>query len=81
MATSQPPEPDWSALSKTEATDLANLRLAEVNAQHKAAKKALLRDWPNLTPGERSAASRVVKQLEAQQQALRDILQINRLEI
>jgi hypothetical protein len=74
------PEPDWASLSKQEATDLASDRLAEVAAQLKAAQKALRRDWPNLSPGERSAGSRVVKQLEAQQQALYDVLEMNRTE-
>lgn len=78
MNDSQTSEPDWGSLSKEEAHDLALQRLDAVNQQLKAAKKALLRDWPNLSPGERSASSRHVKQLEAQQQSLHDVLEMNR---
>ncbi len=75
-----PPTPDWSSLSKEEASHAATDRLDLLMVQLKAVQKALRRDWPNLTPGQRSASSREVKQLEEQQHALEEILKMNRFE-
>jgi hypothetical protein len=47
-------------------------QLASVVKELKAARKILARDWAQLTPRERSAQSRVVKELEEQQRALED---------
>lgn len=66
------------ALEQAILSDLAYEQLAGVEQQLKAAKKILARDWECLTPRERSAHSRLVKELEQQQQALQETIAIQR---
>lgn len=66
------------ALEQVVLTDLAYEQLAGVEQSLKAARKILARDWPDLTPRERSAHSRIVKQLEQQQQALLESIAMHR---
>lgn len=71
-----PPDP---ALEQMVLTDLTYEQLAGIEQQLKAARKILARDWSHLTPRERSAHSRIVKQLEQQRQALLETIAMNRL--
>jgi hypothetical protein len=41
-------------------------------------RKILARDWERLTPRERSAQSRIVKELEQQKHALEEEIEMNR---
>lgn len=61
-----------------ELRELAYERLDEVTKSLKAAQKALRRDWESLTPGERSAQSRVVKDFEKQIAAIEEEIEMYR---
>jgi len=52
--------------------DIIQEQLDSLLTRLKAAKKVLARDWETLSPRERSFASRVVKDLEAERQVLLD---------
>ena len=67
-------EPQHSTSDKEEAREHVYEQLESVFKALKEARKILARDWAQLTPRERSAQSRVVKELEAQQRALQDEL-------
>ena len=55
----------------------AELQLQDVLKSLKDAKRCIRRDWEQLTPRERSAQSRVVKDLEQRQQVLEDEIEMN----
>lgn len=65
------------APSKQDLVDLASEQLKVVSQKLKAVRKVLARDWEGLSPRERSVLSRQVKDLERQQQALRDEIEVN----
>jgi hypothetical protein len=74
------PSPD-SQLSKQEQADAANEQLKIVLQELKGARKILARDWAQLTPRERSAHSRKVKDLEGQQENLLKELELLNIEM
>ncbi len=61
-----------------ELTDRANAQLESVLKNLKDTKKILNRDWEQLSPRERSAYSRRVKEMEQEKQALLEVLEMNR---
>jgi hypothetical protein len=63
--------------AKEEARTLADQELQSVLKALKEAKKCLARDWEHLAPRERSAQSRVVKDLERQKRLLEEEVAIN----
>lgn len=56
-------------------------QLALVSAQLKAAQKVLRRDWSQLKPRQRSEQSRIVKELEEQERALQEEIELKELEM
>jgi hypothetical protein len=66
--------------SHEEARQRAYEQLEGVIKALKEARKILVRDWAQLTPRERSAQSRVVKELEQQKHACEEEIKMNRLE-
>ena len=72
MMNREPGPPSSSGTDRDEAHERIYEQLDGVIRALKAAKKILARDWAQLTPRERSAQSRVVKELEEQQRALED---------
>lgn len=56
--------------------DAARDELKTVETQLRAARKILKRDWPQMSPRERSSQSRVVKELEERQRILTDEIEI-----
>jgi hypothetical protein len=62
---------------KEEARDRAHQQLQGVLKELKEVRKCLRRDWEHLAPRERSAQSRVVKELEQQKQLLEDEIEMN----
>ncbi len=72
----QSPSDDTSQ-SKQQRADIAREQLKLVEEQLRAARRILRRDWPSLTPRERSAQSRVVRDWEVQEQALIDEIEMN----
>lgn len=67
------------SLSKEELIELTYARLDALLKKLKETKKVLLRDWADLTPGERSAQSRLVKEIEQEIKVVRDEIAMNRL--
>lgn len=65
-----------SALAE-ELRDRVAQRLKIVVENLRQAKKTLARDWSQMTPRERSAASRLVKEIEQEKQSLLDTLAMN----
>lgn len=65
---------------KQQRLDLAHEALAAISVKLREARRILNRDWPHMTPRERSSRSRQVKQLEQQQQALIDEIAMNQVE-
>lgn len=65
-------------LSGEELTDRTSQQLESVLKKLKEMKKILNRDWAQLTPRDRSAYSRLVKEMEQEKQALLEILEMNR---
>jgi acyl-CoA reductase-like NAD-dependent aldehyde dehydrogenase len=70
-----------SRLSKQEQADAANEQLKTILQELKVARKILARDWAQLTPRERSAHSRKVKDLEVQQENLLKELELLSIEM
>jgi hypothetical protein len=70
-------EANAAPYSKEEIIDRASEELAIVLGELKAARKALRRDWEAMAPRERSVRSRVVKELEEQEQALLQTIEMN----
>ena len=68
-----------SSLSNEALTDRTNEQLESVLKNLKETKKILNRDWAQLSPRERSAYSRRVKEMEQEKQSLLEILEMNRL--
>jgi uncharacterized protein (DUF3084 family) len=66
-----------SLSTQQEQLDAAHEQLKIVSKQLQEEKKILNRDWPDLTPRERSALSRQVKELEQRQQALMEEIEMN----
>ena len=62
----------------SERADLAAEQLVVVGKELKEARKILARDWDALSPRERSAHSRKVKQIEEQERSLLEIIEMNR---
>jgi hypothetical protein len=60
-----------------EARIRADQQLQGVLKALKEARKCLRRDWEHLAPRERSAQSRVVKELEQQQRLLEEEIEMN----
>ena len=60
-----------------EARIKADQELQEVLKTLKEARKCLRRDWDHLAPRERSAQSRIVKELEQRKRALEDEIEMN----
>ena len=69
-------QPD-SIPSHMQSTDLVDEELKGVITKLKEARKILARDWEQMTPRERSAVSRIVKELEQQEQALREEIEMS----
>lgn len=55
----------------------ADQQLQDVLKKLKEVRKCLRRDWEHLAPRERSAQSRVVKELEQQQRSLEQEIEMN----
>lgn len=72
------PQPSSSS-SGAVSIDLA-AELDGVLKQLKDARKILARDWEQMTPRERSAASRLVKQLEQREHTLLEEIQMSGLD-
>lgn len=70
------PTPE-ALLSSEELLDLANERLKIVLQNLKEAKRVLARDWEQLSPRERSAYARDVKNWEQQQKKLLEEIEIH----
>ena len=70
----QAPKPSHS---KEELVAIAADHLQGVLTELKGQKKILARDWHQLTPRERSAFSREVKELEDQKKALLAEIEVN----
>ncbi len=69
-------------MSASEAAVAAAIeQLALVSAQLQAAQKTLRRDWAQLKPRQRSEQSRVVKDLEEQERALQEEIELKELEM
>ncbi len=66
--------------AQQEQLDAAHEQLEIVSKQLQEERKILNRNWPDLTPRERSSLSRQVKQLEQQQQALREEIEMSSAE-
>lgn len=67
------PPPD-SPLTPAQRRDEAQAQLEQLEKDLRATRKILARDWEQLPPRERSAHSRRVKEMEQEQQTLRDFL-------
>jgi hypothetical protein len=76
----EPLQPD-SPLSKQEQADLANEELKSVLRSLKETKRILARDWEQLSPRERSAYARQVKDLEKKQGDLLEEINLIYLEM
>jgi len=63
--------------AKEEARDRADQQLQGVLKALKESRKCLRRDWEHMSPRERSAQSRVVKELEEQQRLLEEEIEMN----
>ena len=72
-----PLPPNETSLTKQQRADKARERLAVVESQLREARKILQRDWALMTPRERSAQSRVVRDWERQEQTLVDEIEMN----
>ena len=69
-----------TSLSKEDLADFANAQLKSVLKNLKETRKILARDWEQLTPRERSAYSREVKDLERQKKTLLEEIEMNSTE-
>ena len=78
MQSKMSPLEPTSAVVSLATMDQAAADLAALAAGLKEARKVLLRDWEALTPKERSAGTRAVKNLETKQRELRDFLDMHR---
>jgi hypothetical protein len=67
-------------MDKDELNDSLAKRLKTLGQELKEARKVLRRDWETLSPKDRSAASREVKRMEAEERALLDEIEMNRTE-
>ncbi len=56
--------------------DLAREELQEVEKQLRETRKILNRDWPMMSPRERSSQSRIVKEIEERQRILLEKMEI-----
>jgi hypothetical protein len=72
------PQADTASLTGDEARELALEELQSVLKRLKEAKKVLARDWAQMTPRERSAHSKFVKEIEQQKQSLLDTIEMSR---
>ena len=72
-----PPRQPPTTNAGEEARIRAEQELEGVLKALKEARKCLRRDWEHLTPRERSAQSRIVKELEQQKQALEDEIEMS----
>lgn len=76
-----PSDPHIPADPNEEARERLYEQVSEITKSLKAAKKILNRDWEQLSPGERSAQSRVVKDYEKQIRDLEEEIEIHRPQI
>ncbi len=72
------PQSNTASPTGDEARELAIEELQAVLKRLKEAKKVLARDWAQMTPRERSAHSKVVKEIEQQKQSLLDTIEMSR---
>ena len=72
-----PPEQPSIIDASEQARLHAEQQLQAVLAELKEARKSLRRDWEHLAPRERSAQSRVVKELEQQARLLEQEIEMN----
>ncbi|HEX8237743.1 MAG TPA: hypothetical protein VF600_17505 [Abditibacteriaceae bacterium] len=72
------PNADTSSPSGDEARELALEELEHVSNRLREAKKVLARDWEQMTPRQRSAHSKFVKEIELQKQSLLDTIEMSR---
>jgi hypothetical protein len=72
------PQADTASPTGDEARELAIEELQSVLKRLKEAKKVLARDWAQMTPRERSAHSKFVKEIEQQKQSLLDTIEMSR---
>ena len=72
-----PPQQPSIIDTMEEARTRADQQLQGVLKALKEARKCLRRDWEHLAPRERSAQSRVVKELEQQQRLLEQEIEMN----
>jgi hypothetical protein len=69
--------PQNASLTNQERADVAREQLTIVEAELREARKVLQRDWPSMTPRERSAQSRIVREWEMQERTLIDEIEMN----
>ena len=62
-------------VARIENLDLAHEELKVVEKELREERRILNRDWAQMSPRERSSQSRVVKELEERQQALRETIE------
>ncbi|HEX8237750.1 MAG TPA: hypothetical protein VF600_17540 [Abditibacteriaceae bacterium] len=74
------PHTDTSSPSGDESRENAIGELGHVLKRLKEAKKVMARDWTQMTPRERSAHSKHVKEIEQQKQSLLDTIEMSRAE-
>ena len=63
------------SISDQEKPDSAHEELKTVEKKLREERKVLNRDWETMSPRERSAQSRVVKELEEQKQTLQETIE------
>lgn len=63
--------------AKAETCTCADQKLQDISKALKEAKKCLRRDWEHLAPRNRSAQSRVVKELEQQKRSLEEEIEMD----
>ena len=67
--------PDDNPLSDLEKFDLAQEELAVVEKELREMRRIIYRDWEQMSPRDRSAQSRVVKELEQRKEQLLETIQ------
>lgn len=65
------------SISEQQKLDLAHEELQVVEKKLREMRKVLNRDWEQMPPRDRSAQSRIVKELEERQRSLVDEIEIN----
>ncbi len=65
----------YLSISEQQKLDLAHEELKDVELKLRAMRKVLNRDWEQMSPRDRSAQSRIVKEFEQQRQTLRETIE------